>query len=131
MVTYISAKNAEKYRILFDKANKALNLSDTDIISSLNQYFANLQDLMKIKEDEDTIRSFVRLPLDEDFFEIDANSRTIKIPSTTFGRYGVGVEGDEMAEVVYFTIDRFFDAMDLASPDLNIIIQWETKDANK
>jgi len=36
-----------------------------------------------------------------------------------------------MAEVVYFTIDRFFDSKDLGATPVNIIIQWEAKDANK
>ena len=131
MVTYISSQNAQKYRVLFDKATAALGLSDEEAITSLNEYFAYLQQLVNISDEDDTNRAFVRLPLDEDFFEIDANSRTIKIPSNSFGRYGVGVQGDELAEVVYFTIDRYFDAMDLANPDMNIIIQWETRDANR
>lgn len=141
MVTYISSANADKYNLLFDKASKALianppadnpeNFSDDFAITTLNEYFAYLEDLVKVSDDEDISRFFVRLPLDEDFFVIDANSRTIKVPSSSFGRYGVGVQGDELAEVVYFTIDRFFDSTDLANDDINIIIQWEARDENK
>lgn len=141
MVTYISSANADKYNILFDKASKMLianppadradNFSEDFAITTLNEYFAYLEDLVKVSDQEDISRFFVRLPLDEDFFEIDANSRTIKVPSSSFGRYGVGVQGDELAEVVYFTIDRFFDSTDLASNDINIIIQWEARNENR
>ena len=141
MVTYISSANADKYNLLFDKASKALianppenreeEFSEDFAITTLNEYFAYLEDLVKISDNEDISRFFVRLPLDEDFFEIDANSRTVKVPNTSFGRYGVGVQGDELAEVVYFTIDRYFDSTDLASDDLNIVIQWEAKNASK
>ena len=39
-----------------------------------------------------------------------------------FAKYGVGVQGDEIAEILYFSIDRFFDAIDLAEKE--ILIQW-------
>jgi hypothetical protein len=62
------------------------------------------------------------LPATEETFNIDANTRSISIPSN-FARYGVGVEGDEIAEILYFSIDRYFDAMDLS--EMDIIIQWK------
>lgn len=142
MVTYIDTKNREKYQVLFNKAEAALRAASDagtlpagiDInaleIATLNQYFAYLKDLISVSSTEDIKRYFTRLPLDEDFFEINADTRAIKIPSN-FSRNGVGVQGDEMAEVVYFTIDRYFDSMDLASSDINIVIQWEAKDASK
>jgi len=86
--------------------------------------------LIAVSTSEDIKRYFTRLPLDEEFLDINADTREIKIPSS-FARNGVGVQGDEMAEVVYFKINRYFDAMDLASNDMNIIIQWEAKDADK
>lgn len=61
------------------------------------------------------------LPLDEEPFEIDANKRTIAIPSH-FRSNGVSVVGDEIAETVFFKIARFFDAMDLNTCD--IFVQW-------
>ena len=142
MITYIDTKNREKYQVLFNKAETALRNAATagtlpagiDIatleIATLNQYFAYLKDLITVSSTADIKRYFTRLPLDEDFFEINANTREIKVPAT-FSRNGVGVQGDEMAEVVYFTIDRYFDSMDLANENINIVIQWEAKDANK
>lgn len=142
MITYIDTKNREKYQVLFDKAEKTLIAAseagtlpagidiNTLEIATLNQYFAYLKDLISVSSSEDIKRYFTRLPLDEDFFEINANTRAISIP-TSFARNGVGVQGDETAEVIYFTIDRYFDSMDLANDDINIVIQWETKDANR
>jgi hypothetical protein len=53
------------------------------------------------------------LPLDEEPFFIDANSRVIN-PSPSFPRNVVGVRGDQVAEIIYFKINRYFDATDLA-----------------
>ena len=57
------------------------------------------------------------LPRDEGLFEIDANSRKINIPAE-FSRNGVGVQGDELAEIIYFSIDRYFDTTDLYDKDI-------------
>lgn len=66
---------------------------------------------------------FIQLPLDEPHFKIDANNRSITIPNS-FKSNGIGVQGDHMAEVVFFEIDRFYDYMDL--DQCEIYIQWET-----
>lgn len=63
------------------------------------------------------------LPLDEPHFEIDTNTRAIKIPDT-FKKNGIAVQSDDLAEVVYFKVDRYYDYMDLNNCD--IYIQWET-----
>lgn len=70
---------------------------------------------------------FVILPLDEEPFKIDANRRSITIPDN-FKKNGIAVQSDELAEVVYFKVDRFFDAMDLNNCE--IYIQWETPKRN-
>lgn len=57
----------------------------------------------------------------ERLFEINTNTRAIDIP-VDFARNGVSVQGDELAEILYFSIDRFYDAMDLDTAD--IYIQW-------
>jgi hypothetical protein len=146
MITYISAKNAAKYQVLFDKAADLLrrkqpnDLTDTlaeygmtwdnFAIGSLNEYFAYLQDLISAADSEDEKKFYVRLPLDEDVFSINADTRQITVP-TNFARNGVGVQGDEMAEVIYFTIDRYFDAMDLANDDISIAIQWQARNKDR
>ena len=67
-------------------------------------------------------RRYAMLPLDEEHFKIDANSRIITVPES-FRKNGIAVQGDEVAEVVYFKINRYFDFMDLNNT--YIIIQWK------
>ena len=94
-------------------------------ISTLEEYFSWLQNLGDEKLGGD--RKYTILPIDEDHFEINANTRAINIPAS-FKKNGVAVQGDDLAEVLYFKIDRYFDYMDLNNCD--IYIQWETpKDA--
>lgn len=155
MITKINAKSADKYTALFEKATAILKEKAADTlrkriadanaslpaeeqftwdnfgIGSLNEYFSVLEDLINIKDlTEDEKAFYLRLPLDEDVFAINADTRTITIPNN-FARNGVGVQGDESAEVLYFTIDRYFDSMDLADDEIQIRIQWEARDANK
>lgn len=120
MITYINESNSSKYTVLFDKAERELNL--TDEITTLEQYFSHIKELSKID------KKYTILPLDEEVFEINANTRQITVPPT-FKKYGVGVQGDQVAEIVYFRIDRFFDAMDLNETE--IYIQWETAPDSK
>lgn len=115
---------------LFDEANKflaELGIKDKDNkdinIQSLEEYFNHLNDLVG---PEDTSRTeeqrkkgllFLRLPLDEPLFVINANDRTIKVPDIK------SVVGDVVAEIVFFEIDRFYDATDLST--MQIGIEWE------
>lgn len=141
MITYIDTKNREKYQVLFAKAEKTLKSADPNKLSAginpeeveiatLNQYFAYLQDLITVSSNENIKSYFLRLPLDEELFEINANTRAISIPRS-FSSNGVGVQGDETAEIIYFSIDRYFDHTDLANEDMNIVIQWETRDKDR
>lgn len=60
------------------------------------------------------------LPLDEEPFEIDANTRSIKIPAA-FNKCA-GVQNDNLCEIITFTVDRYFDYVDLERT--SIAIQW-------
>ena len=95
-------------------------------IRSLEEYFANLDYLVNGTDEEpNTDRDnyiFLRLPLDEPTFKINANERQIYIPDN-FKKNGLSVVGDEVAEIVFFEIDRFYDAADLSI--MNITIEWE------
>ena len=91
-------------------------------ITTLEEYFSWLKTLSRIH------KKYTVLPLDEEHFEINANTRAINIPAS-FKKNGIAVQGDDLAEILYFKIDRYFDYMDLNNTD--IFIQWETpKDAN-
>ena len=137
MITRITNQNSDKYTVLFNKASRALGLPEGSI-SSLNLYFSHLHELRdldaeKVWTEDDDARSleqmqriFLRLPIDEEAFVIDANTRAISIPQD-FARNGISVQSDEMAEVLYFVIDRYYDTADLAGDNVNIAIQWEAK----
>lgn len=84
-------------------------------ITSLDEYFHYIAELKEVS------KRYTILPLDEEFFFIDANSRKIDVPKS-FRDYGIAVQGDEVAEVLYFKINRYFDMDDLATKD--ILIQW-------
>ena len=133
MITKITADNRVAYEALFAKANDYLDLELTDpgYIDSLNKYFLQLKGLVqRLNSDDDNrekIKQFIRLPLDEPTFSIDANSRVITVPAE-FKKNGISVKDDEIAETLYFTIDRYYDSIDLMSDDVNIVIQWETPD---
>ena len=129
---------------------------DTSHIESIEEYFSHLKDLVEGKEtdqfptNQDEISKrfiFLRLPLDEPPVWINANTRTIskKIEESGYGYWengsfkeykqgsnhpffinGIAVQGDEVAETVYFEVDRFFDAMDLNLTD--IAVQWIHED---
>lgn len=86
-------------------------------ITTLEEYFSWLRNLGSIN------RKYTVLPLDEDHFIINADTRAITIPPS-FKKNGIAVQGDDLAEVLYFKVDRYFDYMDLNNAD--IYIQWET-----
>lgn len=84
-------------------------------ITSLEEYFCRLKDLWNINY------KYIMLPLDEPPMEIDANKRTITIPSN-LKTAGLSVEGDQLAETLFFRVARYFDYMDLSTCD--IAVQW-------
>lgn len=89
-------------------------------ISTLNDYFSHIGTLYS-----GTNYKYIMLPLDEEPFEINANARTITVPDN-FKRYGIAVQGDNAAEMLFFRVDRYFDAQDLANVDIYVL--WEGKD---
>lgn len=117
IITSGSNANGSAYTQLFEDASRVLKLDEADYITTLNEYFHNLPDLLST---ENYKPKFVRLPVDEDFFEIDANTRKIKVPASFAA--GASVQGDQGAETIFFIIDRYFDAMDLNNQE--IYIEW-------
>ena len=118
MITYVNESQVE----LFTQLGDILNQN----IETMGQY------LDAISAGLPTLPSrFVRLPIDEDVFEVDANARIITVPKNSFAKNGVGVVGDELAEIVYFKINRYFDVADFGSADMNIYIQWENAAGEK
>lgn len=134
--------NAEKYSALYEEAWNALSPEDRedypDGFACLEQYFTKIGSLaMKHAENVDAVKKqpnrtednvkfksyskFLMLPIEEEYFIINANSRTIDIPNS-YAKNGVSVVGDQIAETLLFEIDRYFDYTDLTRK--TIYIQW-------
>lgn len=145
MITKTTRSNSQAYRDLFqiatdwiktkpdyffkDEEQEYQEFKEKGGILNLDEYFLFLKDLitscytsgLKKEESDSMAARFISLPVDEDFFEIDANTRTIKIPEIF--KNGVSVMGDQAAETIYFKIDRYFDHIDLAT--MNILVEYQ------
>lgn len=124
MITKITSDNKGLYQKLFLKADKAMG-NPEGTIQSLEQFFTKYSSLADLNN------AFKVLPLDEPTFDINADTRVITVPDS-FKKNGISVQGDQIAEIVYFTIDRFYDNIDLFDPvtetdseGVHVIIQWE------
>lgn len=98
-------------------------------ITSLNEYFQHIEELAELATNQGrtgTDPYFLRVPLDEPLFEINANTRGITVPGELSQ---VGVVGDKLAEILFFRIDRYYDAVDLNTR--HIYIEWELPDGTR
>ena len=120
MITKITPENTTKYKALFEKVSEILNIEPA--ISTLDEYFQHLNEI-SLKDP-----SLIILPLDEEKFFIDGNSRKITVPQA-FTKNGVGVQGDHYAEYIYFEIDRYFENIDFGSPSITAVVEFV--DANQ
>jgi hypothetical protein len=82
VIISITENNRTEYNALFKKAYEEL-LAEGKIeanaegrFTSLNEFFAHMSDLYEL----DPV--YTMLPLDEEPFEINANTRTIKVPAS-------------------------------------------------
>lgn len=125
MITKVTSENTTKYKALFEKVNEILGLPKKDdqgtvitqAISTLDGYFQHLHEI-SLKDP-----SLIILPLDEEKFFIDGNSRKITVPQA-FTKNGVGVQGDHYAEYIYFEIDRYFENIDFGSPSITAVVEF-------
>jgi hypothetical protein len=119
----ITRDNQTLYSSLFAKANDLLDLTGEDEIKTINDYFCHLGDIAKIVVAEDGSISdplYFILPVDEPTFKINANTRQIDIPAEF--KNGVSVKGDEIAETIYFVIDRYFDTTDFYDKNIKAVV---------
>lgn len=124
MITKQTNKNKPIYDELYKEINQFLygkeSSEDEHLITDLNDYFHVLPELISKMNEPGFKPKFIILPVDEDLFEINANTREITVPASF--KKGAGVVGDQVAEIIYFSIDRYFDTMDLNNQ--NIYIEW-------
>lgn len=145
MITYVKGQYVNDYTVLYKEAVKGLkeyfdSLTHEQLttlgyqekpteftITNLAEYFSYMKHLTAIDVDKNELK-FTKLPLDEENFKIDLNTRTITVPEA-FKKNGIGVRGDNVAEIVFFEVDRYYDATDLNEQD--IIIEWVNADGQK
>jgi hypothetical protein len=132
-----------KYAKLFEDAIKVLHdefnvAKDVEQFTSLEEYFmyigyfaeehnkivkniyeSNTTDRSEWNTEFATYSKYLMLPLNEEYFVINANTRAISVPAL-FASHGVSLDGDYHAETLMFEIDRYFDTKDLICT--NIII---------
>lgn len=107
----------DAYQALFQEVNEKSNGSIN--VDNIEAYFGSIQEIANLDS------KFLRLPLDEPLFEIDANTRKITVPND-FRSNGLSVQGDHLAEIIFFRIERYFDYKDLST--CNIEINWKMGD---
>ena len=121
----MNEKNAAQYNALFAKAYQELAAAgklregmenDEGRFLSIDDYFAHMADLLLLNP------TYMMLPLDETTFDINANNRAISAPKIVI------LQNDQIAETVIFTIDRYFDYMDLNNAE--IWVQWSAPGKN-
>lgn len=139
MITKVTEQNSVKYQKLFREAEELLKSTGIEdivvgeTIDDLYEYFIAFPSILNaaaIKDASDDNKTgdpeyyqkyFTILPLDEPVFEINADTRAITIPQQF---KSIGVTGDNIAEIVFFSIDRFFDAVDFGAPEIEAVIEW-------
>lgn len=126
MIAKIDKLNATKWNDIFKKAAEESGMS----VHSLATFFEAL-DTLKAKGKYE----YLRVPIDEPRFVIDADSRVIQVPKV-FRDNGISVQGDHMAEILFFEIDRFFDDQDFSlyqgknAEEGACFIQWRNNTTN-
>ena len=123
MIITINESNKHLYEALFTRARAKLKLEDSQL-HTLNEYYYYLPQLINVADGEVFDARYLMLPIDEAPVEIDANNRTLKVPAT-FTRCA-SVQNDHIAETIMFTIDRYYDYIDLSTT--SIYVQWTSPD---
>ncbi len=124
MIVSINQNNSDKYIDLFKEAYELLGLSGNEEgrFTSLAEYYGHMADLFATAQ-----YKYVLLPLDEDPFYIDLNTRAINVPAS-FSKCA-SVQSDQLAETIVFVVDRYFDFMDLSMTDIHV--QWTIPENKK
>jgi len=82
-------------------------------VTTLHEYLSALDALMKEMSASLNANTYnlLRLPLTEPVFEINPDTREITVPKQ-FKENGLTIQGDKLAEIVWFKMPRFFDLTD-------------------
>ena len=110
--------------VIFNNKHEIVGGKLYNDINLLNTY---IKVVKKITETDNAVGKsrlydYLHAPFNEPDFYIDTNSRIINVPAE-FSKNGVGVVGDHLAEILFFTVPRFFDVVDLLDSSF-ITIYW-------
>lgn len=108
----------EAYKLLLSEGK--IQENEAGRLTSLEEFFSYIQDIVQLDN-----RYLIRLPIDEPTLTIDANKRTI---DTSMFTKSIAVQSDQIAEILVFSIDRYFDYKDLADEKVQIWVQWTAPD---
>ena len=129
MIVTLNDNNSDKYLNLFTEAYEYLKGLDNGYVDidkerfySLAEYYSHMADFF-----ENQKYKYVMLPLDEEPFLIDLNTRSIAVPQS-FSKCA-SVQKDQLAETIVFIVDRYYDYMDLANAE--IYVQWTIPENKK
>lgn len=130
MITKLTAENNEAYLARLAAISEVV-WGDSEHLQSLEEYFAQIEEIAAFALNHKEYTSLcLAMPVDEPTFDIDANSRTITVPSI-FKKNGIAVMGDHQAETIYFSIDKYFDYQSFAADNVNIRINWVSGNSGK
>lgn len=113
----------ENYIQLFQEAEVFLHQNGYSdiVIQDINDYFAHMRDFFDKSGWKFVMFATEEGVINEKPLEINLDARTISVPSAV--ATCAGVQKDQLAEMLVFEVDRFFDYMDLSNT--NIYVQWK------
>ena len=81
--------------------------------TNVHEYLTIIDELMKNMKDnlDANVYNLLKFPVTEPVFEINPDTRDIIVPKA-FKENGLTIQGDKLAEIVWFKIPRFFDLTD-------------------
>lgn len=129
MIVSMNERNSDGYIALFTEAYNYLRDLDKGYVDENKERFGSLAEYYSHMADffENQKYKYVMLPIEEEPFKIDLNTRNIEIPQS-FAKCA-SVQSDQLAETIIFVVDRYFDYMDLANT--HIYVQWTIPENKK
>ena len=125
MIVKITPDFEQAYQELFDALSAEVSAQGGEMyanIDSLPTYYRALEFLLQKLDDTQPNFKYIRLPLQENPIFVNWDERKINL-STEFRNRGIGVQGDDMAEIIFFEADRFYGPTDLGGCEC--YIQWK------
>ena len=113
MITTYSNTLPETQKAAYDELFARMQEYSGKPVNDIHSYLYALDGLMKEMSTKLNANTYnlLRLPLTEPVFEINPDTREITVPKA-FKENGLTIQGDKLAEIVWFKMPRFFDLTD-------------------